>query len=204
MQDFLRSAFFAHPFFSFVFLCVCSSELEDLVSGGGSNGSKLLSWDWSIPKLRSSVKFKLGYSPDSTAIGFLLQILSQFDAKQQRAFTRFITGSPSLPGGQIAALNPPLTVVKIELKENAMAAAIAASKAEAAVEKQNKAGTTATAVDLTSSPTLTSKAAPSASAAAPSAAAAPASTSHLILPTVMTCSHYLKVRHRGNTTSMRN
>ena len=172
------------------------------MSGGGSSGSKLLSWDWSVPKLRSAVKFKLGYSPDSKAVGFLLQILSELDPKQQRAFTRFITGSPSLPGGQIAALNPPLTVVKIELKDSAIAQAIAASMAEAAIDKHKKeaaAAAAAATVDLTSSPSLAPKAAPSAAApsASPSApaSASPASTSHLVLPTVMTCSHYLKVRH---------
>jgi E3 ubiquitin-protein ligase TRIP12 len=93
-------------------------ELSELVSGGGVSGSQLVRWDWSVPKLRSALKFRQGYHPDSPSITYLLTILSELTPKQQRLFMRFITGSPSLPGGQIAALNPPLTVVKVDTKQS--------------------------------------------------------------------------------------
>ena len=42
----------------------------------------------------------------------LLEILSELDAADQRRFLRFVTGSPRLPPGGIAALQPRLTVVR--------------------------------------------------------------------------------------------
>ena len=48
----------------------------------------------------------------SPAIGFLVEILSELDATDQRAFLRFVTGAPRLPTGGLAALSPRLTVVR--------------------------------------------------------------------------------------------
>ena len=156
-----------------ILLHTCS-ELEELVSGGGSSGSKPVAWDWSIPRLRSAIRFGRGYQPDSPAIGFLLQIMSQFTPAQQRQFTRFITGSPSLPGGQISALNPPLVIVKIDLAREESAQ---------------------TAINLTDSPALTPAPSP-----ADVAAVAAASAQNYVLPSVMTCTHYLKVRANNTRT----
>jgi HECT-domain (ubiquitin-transferase) len=41
-----------------------------------------------------------------------VQILAELDAADQRRFLRFVTGSPRLPPGGIAALQPRLTVVR--------------------------------------------------------------------------------------------
>ena len=187
-------------FFLLSFSRADCSELEELVSGGGSFGSKLVAWDWSVAKLRSAVKYRQGYTPDSPAITNLLTVMSELTPQQQRQFTRFITGSPSLPGGQIQALNPPLTVVKIEIKQTAAEEAAANVAAVAAATMGASGSHPASAVNLTDSPALAASptpttavpALPSTSAAV--AASAPASTSHYVLPSVMTCLHSLKVR----------
>lgn len=36
---------------------------------------------------------------DSRAVRFLFEVLSSFDAEQQRLFLQFVTGSPRLPVG---------------------------------------------------------------------------------------------------------
>ncbi len=43
---------------------------------------------------------------------YLLEILSELNAADQRAFLRFVTGCPRLPPGGLAALQPRLTVVR--------------------------------------------------------------------------------------------
>ena len=52
-----------------------------------------------------------GYDAGSPAVGHLVRVLSGFDGQERRAFLRFITGSPCLPYGGLAALRPKLTVV---------------------------------------------------------------------------------------------
>lgn len=42
----------------------------------------------------------------------LLEIIQDFDNKQQRAFLQFVTGAPRLPSGGFASLNPKLTIVR--------------------------------------------------------------------------------------------
>lgn len=42
----------------------------------------------------------------------LLEIMQEFEHDQRRAFLQFVTGTPRLPPGGIAALNPKLTVVR--------------------------------------------------------------------------------------------
>jgi len=159
-------------------------ELDELVSGGGaSSGGKLLSWDWSVSKLRSAVKFRQGYHPDSPAIQYLLTIMSELTPQQQRAFTRFITGSPSLPGGSIAALNPPLTVVKIELKQEETEAIPTSSPVKAAAN--------VTTINSSQSTSTSSSVFPS------------SQWIHVPLPTVMTCSHYLKLPNYSSLELMR-
>jgi E3 ubiquitin-protein ligase TRIP12 len=137
-----------------------------------------------VSKLRSAIRYRQGFSPDSPAIGFLLTILSELTPKQQRDFCRFVTGSPSLPGGQITALNPPLTVVKIDLKtplqetkeNDPMAGALAGSGRSGQY-----------AINLTESH------AGSAAGHADAAAIAAAVASNYPLPSVMTCTHHLKL-----------
>lgn len=41
-----------------------------------------------------------------------LEIMCEFTPEEQRAFLRFVTGSPRLPPGGLASLAPPLTIVR--------------------------------------------------------------------------------------------
>lgn len=61
---------------------------------------------WTVEALTDTIKFDHGYTATSTAIGFFLDILTELDAADQRRFLRFVTGSPRLPPGGIAALHP--------------------------------------------------------------------------------------------------
>lgn len=61
---------------------------------------------WSVEALTDTIKFDHGYTATSTAISFFLDILTELDAADQRRFLRFVTGSPRLPPGGIAALHP--------------------------------------------------------------------------------------------------
>jgi HECT-domain (ubiquitin-transferase) len=42
----------------------------------------------------------------------LIEILQELESAQRRAFLQFVTGSPRLPSGGLASLNPKLTVVR--------------------------------------------------------------------------------------------
>ncbi|PNX84995.1 E3 ubiquitin-protein ligase upl4-like protein [Trifolium pratense] len=42
----------------------------------------------------------------------LLEIIRDFEHGQRRAFLQFVTGTPRLPPGGLASLNPKLTVVR--------------------------------------------------------------------------------------------
>ena len=46
------------------------------------------------------------YTAESTAIRYFLEVISELDSSDQRRFLRFVTGSPRLPPGGIAALQP--------------------------------------------------------------------------------------------------
>jgi E3 ubiquitin-protein ligase TRIP12 len=48
----------------------------------------------------------------------LLEVIQEFEGHQRRAFLQFITGSPRLPPGGLAALNPKLTVVRKQHNSN--------------------------------------------------------------------------------------
>ena len=66
---------------------------------------------WSAQYLRDHLALDHGYDSGSPAIAHLVRVLSGFDGPERRAFLRFITGSPCLPYGGLAALRPKLTVV---------------------------------------------------------------------------------------------
>ena len=68
--------------------------------------------DWSMKTLENSLETDHGYSFNSTAIKHLLSIISDFSKVERRQFLQFLTGSPRLPIGGFAALNPKLTIVK--------------------------------------------------------------------------------------------
>ena len=81
------------------------SEIATLVAGERSPEP------WSASYLRDHMVLDHGYDTGSPAIGHLVRVMSGFDGKERRAFLSFITGSPCLPYGGLAALRPNLTVV---------------------------------------------------------------------------------------------
>jgi E3 ubiquitin-protein ligase TRIP12 len=54
--------------------------------------------------LLDTIKFDHGYTRDSAAVSYLVRCLAALDSADQRRFLRFVTGSPRLPPGGIAAL----------------------------------------------------------------------------------------------------
>mmetsp|Transcript_21976 Transcript_21976/g.65861 ORF Transcript_21976/g.65861 Transcript_21976/m.65861 type:complete len:512 (-) Transcript_21976:63-1598(-) len=81
------------------------AELELIVSG-----SEPAPWD--AHELKSAMNADHGYSRDSIELKYLCDVMSEFDADEQRLFLSFITGSPRLPVGGFAALRPRFTVVR--------------------------------------------------------------------------------------------
>mmetsp|Transcript_6882 Transcript_6882/g.12318 ORF Transcript_6882/g.12318 Transcript_6882/m.12318 type:complete len:1801 (-) Transcript_6882:1695-7097(-) len=67
---------------------------------------------WSPEFLAEVSSCDHGYTYDSHAVQSLFQVLSGLEKDEQRAFMRFITGTPRLPVGGLRALNPRLTIVK--------------------------------------------------------------------------------------------
>ncbi|KAI3641107.1 hypothetical protein MIR68_000837 [Amoeboaphelidium protococcarum] len=70
-------------------------------------------WDgpWQKNVITDALKIDHGYSRDSEQVEWFVEIMHQFDQKQQSSFLQFITGAPKLPIGGFKALNPPLTIV---------------------------------------------------------------------------------------------
>ncbi|KAL6841297.1 hypothetical protein ACP4OV_028815 [Aristida adscensionis] len=79
-------------------------ELERLLCGEQDT--------WDFEKLVDHIKFDHGYTSSSPPVINLLEIIQEFGSQQRRAFLQFITGSPRLPPGGLAALNPKFTVVR--------------------------------------------------------------------------------------------
>lgn len=101
-------------------LCVCLSQLDQLLCGSKSE-------TWDVKTLMECCRPDHGYTHDrytisfysikndhlilylypaykivsvcSRAVRFLFEVLSSFDAEQQRLFLQFVTGSPRLPVG---------------------------------------------------------------------------------------------------------
>ncbi|CAL5207195.1 unnamed protein product [Lathyrus oleraceus] len=67
---------------------------------------------WAINELSDHIKFDHGYTASSPPIVNLLEIIREFDHGQRRAFLQFVTGTPRLPPGGLASLNPKLTIVR--------------------------------------------------------------------------------------------
>ncbi|XP_076844907.1 E3 ubiquitin-protein ligase TRIP12 isoform X2 [Brachyhypopomus gauderio] len=80
-------------------------ELDQLLCGSKSEA-------WDVKTLMECCRPDHGYTHDSRAVRFLFEVLSSFDAEQQRLFLQFVTGSPRLPVGGFRSLNPPLTIVR--------------------------------------------------------------------------------------------
>ncbi|CAN4116979.1 unnamed protein product [Withania somnifera] len=67
---------------------------------------------WNSNELLDHIKFDHGYTANSPPVINLLEIMKEFDSKQQRAFLQFVTGAPRLPPGGLASLSPKLTIVR--------------------------------------------------------------------------------------------
>ncbi|XP_009622742.1 E3 ubiquitin-protein ligase UPL4 isoform X2 [Nicotiana tomentosiformis] len=67
---------------------------------------------WNSNELLDHIKFDHGYTASSPPVVNLLEIMREFDSKQQRAFLQFVTGAPRLPPGGLASLSPKLTIVR--------------------------------------------------------------------------------------------
>ena len=55
--------------------------------------------EWTKESIAASCLFKNGYTVDSPAVQFLLEIMSSFSGDEQRLFLQFTTSSPRLPFG---------------------------------------------------------------------------------------------------------
>ncbi|KAH7444617.1 hypothetical protein KP509_02G085400 [Ceratopteris richardii] len=67
---------------------------------------------WQPESLMEHLRFDHGYNASSPPIKYLLEIMGEFNAEQQRAFLQFVTGAPQLPCGGLSALQPKLTIVR--------------------------------------------------------------------------------------------
>ncbi|PWA58797.1 Armadillo [Artemisia annua] len=100
------------------------SELDYLLCGRGEL--------WEADTLVEHIKFDHGYTSKSLAVVYLLEIMGEFNADQQRAFCQFVTGAPRLPPGGLAVLNPKLTIVRKHSSTSNNAPTNAAGVSEAA------------------------------------------------------------------------
>ncbi|RWS30969.1 E3 ubiquitin-protein ligase TRIP12-like isoform X1 [Leptotrombidium deliense] len=80
-------------------------EMEQLFCG--SSHSR-----WDVKILMDCCHPDHGYTLESNAIKMLFQVMSSFNAEEQRKFLQFVTGSPRLPVGGLKSLSPPLTIVR--------------------------------------------------------------------------------------------
>ena len=64
--------------------------------------------------MQENIKPMHSYNEKSLVFQNLLVVMSGFSFVEQRKFLQFISGSPRLPIGGFAALNPKLTVVRRE------------------------------------------------------------------------------------------
>ncbi|OQR97790.1 HECT E3 ubiquitin ligase [Achlya hypogyna] len=69
-------------------------------------------WPGGAEEIAAHMVCDHGYSSDSRAIRWLIQILCELSPAEQRLFVRFVTGSHRLPLGGLAKLSPSLTVVR--------------------------------------------------------------------------------------------
>lgn len=81
-------------------------ELEQLFCGSSDSSQ------WDMKQLAECCRPDHGYTHNSKAVQFLLQILSEYNPAQQRSFLQFVTGSPRLPVGGFRSLTPALTIVR--------------------------------------------------------------------------------------------
>ena len=86
------------------FGCFTHEEIMNIIGGDGNS-------NWALQDLMDSIKVDHGYNVGSRLIQ-LIEMLCQFSEEERRLFLSFCTGSPRLPIGGFASLNPPLTIVR--------------------------------------------------------------------------------------------
>ncbi|KAG9400417.1 Ubiquitin-protein ligase [Aphanomyces cochlioides] len=69
-------------------------------------------WPGGAVEIKTYMVCDHGYTQDSQAISWLVDILVELTPEEQRLFVQFVTGSHRLPLGGLAKLDPPLTVVR--------------------------------------------------------------------------------------------
>ena len=79
-------------------------ELDVLLNGSREK--------WEVHTIVEYLKFDHGYTRNSRAVRFLLEVLCEFDDATLAVFLKFVTGSPRLPVGGLARLTPRLTIVQ--------------------------------------------------------------------------------------------
>jgi len=77
-------------------------EVEAMLCGTGEA--------WTVEGLAEVIKFDHGYSASSAPIVALLHVLAELDPLDQRRFLQFVTGTPRLPPGGLASLQPNLAL----------------------------------------------------------------------------------------------
>ncbi|BGP25982.1 E3 ubiquitin-protein ligase TRIP12 [Rhodotorula toruloides] len=68
--------------------------------------------DWSLETLTNATKADHGFTMDSRPVREFLAHMAGLTVEERREFLSFMTGSPRLPIGGFAALDPPLTIVR--------------------------------------------------------------------------------------------
>jgi E3 ubiquitin-protein ligase TRIP12 len=79
------------------------SELELMLRGQGE--------EWSRDFLLATIKCDHGYTAASSPVRHFVEVLAEMSSAEQRLFLKFVTGSPRLPPGGLAALRPHVTLV---------------------------------------------------------------------------------------------
>ena len=86
------------------YMCVCALRVAVLLNGSRER--------WEVSTIVEHLKFDHGYTRSSRAVGFLLEVICDFDDATLSTFLKFVTGSPRLPVGGLARLSPRLTIVR--------------------------------------------------------------------------------------------
>lgn len=138
-------------------------EIETLLCGGKEA--------WTVEGLTAVIKCDHGYTLSSPPVVALIEVLAELDNVDQKKFVRFVTGTPRLPHGGLAGLQPRLTVVK---KLSAATASALSTELGASLPSPSQA-------DAALSASIGSGNTPGRGAADGD------------LPSVMTCANYLKL-----------
>jgi E3 ubiquitin-protein ligase TRIP12 len=79
-------------------------EMDGIIIGSATQ--------WTYEHILSSIKCDHGYTNDSRAVQFFVEVLAEMSVEEQRQFLFFVSGTPRLPIGGFQGLQPRLTVVR--------------------------------------------------------------------------------------------